>query len=130
MQEIYFENEVTQLFIRDGIAFCVYKPNAVVMLKIAEEIVQKRLEMTNNKIFPLFADLRQLKYYTKEARAYMGKEGSQLASGGVLVINSTIHRIIGNYFIKFDRPQIPVRLFTDEQKALEWLQQFKTQSVL
>ncbi len=35
-------------------------------------------------------------------------------------------RLLVNFFIRFNRPQTPMRMFNNEQHALEWLRTFKT----
>jgi len=31
------------------------------------------------------------------------------------------HALIANFFIALNHPKIPTRIFTDEEKALQWL---------
>jgi len=125
MKESYFENESVVLYIQEGIVFCIYKEDVVVSFEFAKVMVDQRLIITQDKVYPLFADIRGLKYTTKEARTYLKGKGAQGLSSSAFLINSAVQQILGNYFIKFDRPPIPIRLFTDYEKALQWLQQFK-----
>ncbi|HAA00756.1 MAG TPA: hypothetical protein DEP18_01545 [Flavobacteriales bacterium] len=39
------------------------------------------------------------------------------------LVENLAHRIIGNFYMTFNKPAIPTRLFTDREKALEWLRQ-------
>lgn len=41
-----------------------------------------------------------------------------------IVINSLAQRIIGNYFIRFNKSSTPVKLFKNENDALDWLRGF------
>lgn len=42
------------------------------------------------------------------------------------VLKSISQRIIGNFYLKFDSPSRPTRLFKSREEALEWLKQFKS----
>jgi hypothetical protein len=41
-----------------------------------------------------------------------------------IVIRSVAHKIIGDFFIRVNRPPVPVKLFVCEEKALAWLNEF------
>lgn len=57
-----------------------------------------------------------------ETRIIMASaEGLQYSLVEAVVIRSLAQRIIGNFYIKFDRPVKPVRLFTNKAEAEKWL---------
>jgi hypothetical protein len=41
-----------------------------------------------------------------------------------MVVTSLAQRIVGNFYIRFDKPVSPSRVFTDTKKALEWVKSF------
>lgn len=41
-----------------------------------------------------------------------------------LLIGSPVSRMIGNFFLGINRLRVPVRLFSDEAEALEWLKRY------
>ncbi|MGZ3885614.1 MAG: DUF7793 family protein [Bacteroidia bacterium] len=41
-----------------------------------------------------------------------------------LITDSLAMRLIANSYIKFNRPEVPTRMFSDEKKAIEWLHTF------
>jgi hypothetical protein len=59
---------------------------------------------------------------SSEARKYGSKPEIQenLIAQAVLV-NSLATRIAGNFYIRFNKPQKPTRIFTNEEDALSWL---------
>ena len=60
---------------------------------------------------------------TPEARSYMAGEGrTYFTMADAFLIRSLPQRLIGNFYLRFDRPPVPTRLFTDEQAALKWLE--------
>lgn len=38
-----------------------------------------------------------------------------------IVVHSLAHRIIGNFYVKINRQNVPTKLFRDMDSALEWL---------
>lgn len=38
-----------------------------------------------------------------------------------LVVSSLSEKLIANFYIKFNRPAVPTRMFTNEKEALNWL---------
>lgn len=61
---------------------------------------------------------------SKEVREDAAEFGSKYYKCLAVVINSSLSRIIANLFMKFSKPPFPVKLFTDEDKAIEWLKTF------
>lgn len=60
---------------------------------------------------------------TPEARATFAdqmKTGFQTEKMA-LFVNSLAYRIMANFFIRFDKPPIPTKLFSDRDKAIDWL---------
>jgi len=61
---------------------------------------------------------------SNEAMKYSAsKEVTKNAIAKSIVINSFSARLIGNFFVKFMKPHVPIHLFEQKEKALEWLEQ-------
>jgi hypothetical protein len=43
------------------------------------------------------------------------------------VIDSLAQRILGNFYLKFNKPQFPTRFFNSKEEALIWLEAFVEQ---
>ena len=112
------------LRIEDGILFGTWADNTHVNLEVAKECVKARLKFQNSISYPALIDMRGVKSASKEAREYMANEGAQLITAGALLIDSLLTRTIGNIFLTINKPPVPSKLFTEEQKAIEWLKQF------
>lgn len=73
---------------------------------------------------PVLVDARVMVEATAEARAVAaGPELSAVVKANAILVNNTAVRLIANTFIWLNRPPFPVRVFTDEDKALEWLRE-------
>lgn len=71
-------------------------------------------------------DARSFFTIAPEAREYAKKEITDKSSLAMAVLTDKIGiRILINGFITINKPKAPIRIFTDEKKALEWLMSFK-----
>jgi hypothetical protein len=60
--------------------------------------------------------------FSKEARQYIAsKEVNTIVKAEALVINSMALRIMGNFYLKVNKPARESRLFNDRDIAFEWL---------
>ena len=64
--------------------------------------------------------------FSKEAREYVASdEVSQFLKADALVIKGLALRIIGNGYLRINKPNRPTRLFNKADEALDWLRQFQ-----
>lgn len=125
MNTEYFLNMHWKLWIENGIFRARIFADKV-DLNIVETGVRERVKLCGGNAFPMLSDLRKMKHVDQEARAYLAKpESTVLISAGAFLVNNQLQKLLGNFFILIDKPEIPTRLFTDEAEALAWLQQFK-----
>ena len=72
---------------------------------------------------PLLVDIRTAQPLDADARHHYS--GQTLVNGflalALLVDGSPFGRMMGNVYLRVARPGIPTQLFTDEQRAVEWL---------
>ena len=67
-------------------------------------------------------DITEIDGMTREARQYFaGPETAKVESAAALLIKSPLTRAIGNFFLGFNKPLFPTRLFTSTEEALLWL---------
>jgi hypothetical protein len=119
-----FRDSYMELHKKEGILFCKFSDDLDVDLKIAKHCVEKRVSFSNKKSYPAIIDMKGVRSVTKEAREYMAEEGAQLLLAGALIVSSPVSRIIGNLFLKINKPKIPTMLFTDPEDAKKWISSF------
>ena len=106
----------------DNIMHIFNKPRAVHSKQDAIENIMMLREMTRGVPPRLLIDVTHIKSISREAREVYANEGNEKRVIAVaLLTRSTVGRIVGNFFIGFNRPQVPTKLFEDELKAREWL---------
>lgn len=108
----------------DRLLCMAYVKNLDMNLEIAKYCVSKRIEFSRGISYPCLIDMTGIRSATKEARAYMAKEGAMLITACALIIKSPLSRILGNLFLVIDKPAVPVKLFTDYKEARKWLKQY------
>jgi len=125
MQTETIETRVFQTYIKDGICYTTVKLNASVELEDAKGNTATVRELSNGLIYPILVDLRLINTITKEARDYFSmNERSAGVNAIAMLVKSPVSSIIGNFFLGLNKPKVPTQLFTSENKAVEWLQQF------
>ena len=109
----------------DGICRTKVKTNAEIFLQDAIENTQVVSSFYTGKKFPILIDARGIKSMTREARNHFSTNGrdSKTNSFGIIV-KSPISRVVGNFFMGINKPLVPTKLFENEEKAIEWLQNY------
>jgi hypothetical protein len=110
---------------KDKILHFIIKEESV-DYKLINDATNTRLNhLLKDKSYPLFADCRKIKSITREARERLGeKDGGIGVNAVAMLINSKIQKTIFNFFHSIYKAPVPTRLFTNKEKALEWLRKF------
>ena len=115
----------TCVFAFADIIIARYRAGAEETLDDARANVALCLQRNAGRRRPLLVDLRGAKSQSAEARAYMaGPEGLKVSQAVGLLIGSPVSRVLGNLYLRLNKPPIPTRLFTSEEEALAWLRSF------
>jgi hypothetical protein len=78
--------------------------------------------LTKDKPYSILLDAGKFTSITAEAREISAtEEFSKNLIAKAFVINSIPQRIVGNFYIKVNKPFASTKLFTSKEKAIEWL---------
>lgn len=58
---------------------------------------------------------------TEEARVYAATHVPEGRVAEAVIIRSLPVRILGNFYLKFHKPNVPTRMFEDYEDAMNWL---------
>lgn len=72
----------------------------------------------------LLVDGTSTVYVSKDAKVYAAKQKPNSPIAMAVIVTSAANRLVGNFYINFNKPAVPTRLFTTEDKAIEWLKSF------
>jgi hypothetical protein len=124
-QKKVLENQFFKCWIEDGIVFSEYKV-PILDLEAAIGCVELRRQLIGEESYPTLIDGRMVKDIYKEARDYFSSDaGSEGIAASALITSSTVGRFIGSFFLKINRPSVPIKIFNDMNEATGWLKQFR-----
>ena len=119
-----FESDNWKMWIEGDIAYVIYLAEHITY-DIVEEGIKRRLEMTKDKSYLMFSDIRKIKSMTREGRQRMAQKDAGYGTiAAAILSNSKVQEVIFNFFNAIYKSPAPAKMFTDEKKAIAWLQQF------
>jgi len=106
----------------DGIFCTECPPNTVMTLEDGIFSTKMTNEIQGGVAHPLLCDLSNVIKITKDCREHFaGESHAKTIAITALVVTNPISKIIGNFFMGLNKPLKKTRLFTDREKAIEWL---------
>jgi len=108
----------------DGISRVIRHPGAEEGLADAKEIIEAGGKLAKGEKILNLSDIRGLKSASREARQYFRMETSKYLIASAALVDSQISRMVGNFYIAVNKPDYPIKIFTSETKAIEWLKGF------
>lgn len=119
-----YENQNARFWIDHGILFIEYKPNTIIDLEVAMRIVADRIALQNERLLPVFCDIRGVVSTDKAGRDYLAKSGSLLAKAVALIVNENISMTMSTFYLEISKPSVATQIFETEQEALNYLTGF------
>jgi hypothetical protein len=107
----------------DGIVQLVWVPQTTALLEDATAALEAMAQLTGGRQRPLLIDMRYTGPQDRSARAEWTSR-TDLSSAVAMVVGTQLSRMMGNLFIRVNRPPFPTRLFDNEASAVAWLQKF------
>jgi len=121
------EGNLYKLWVDNGIVYCKYYEGLIIDLDIAKHMIESRLTLSKGKKMLGLVDARESFYLLQSAKKFMASKYaySGLIAGGVL-LNNPVTRILVNSFLNLPKTTpVPIRVFTKEETAKQWLYSFK-----
>lgn len=113
----------------DGIARTVVKPDSEITIDDAIANSKAVNSLFNGEKFPLLVNSTKVKSMSREARKYLSvQDRSTYITAFAVVAESLLSVVIVNFFFRLNKTGVPARMFTDERKALIWLNKHKGQN--
>lgn len=115
--EISLENNIYRLLIRE---------DADIELQDAIDLIRIGTEMTRGMRVVAVVDAKRNFTISGEARKYFAENTvRQQFAATAIITGSLAQRLIINFFINMNRPEVPTRLFRNETDAMAWLKGFQ-----
>lgn len=111
-----------ELWLEEPFLRARFLPGAQVELADARENLEACARLTNGQPRLALIDLRDVRSQSAEARAHFaGPEARRVSRAVALLVGSPLSRVLGNFYLGFNKPTEPTRLFGSEAEAEEWL---------
>jgi hypothetical protein len=126
MKEKVSETKGAKLWLgEDGIFRSRTNSESEITVELAREHLEIHTKLTRGKKTPVLTDIREIKSITRAARVHLsGEEADKVHSALAILTGSQVSKVIGNFFLGLNRPKFPTKMFTSEEKAVEWLKGF------
>jgi hypothetical protein len=113
----------------DQVGWMHFKPTDSHGLEDAKKVVNAHNILANGIKIAVVADLRDITTGAdREARKYyVQEESAQFKLAMAMLVNSPVQRMLGNLFMRLNKPPYPTRLFKLEKEALTWLKEFPSE---
>jgi len=123
-----FENEWVIIENHKKYLYVCFKENNDMELDIqsAKKIIDDSLKFTNSKIFPVINDIKNMPSHTREVREFFAGQASRSAVANAILVSNTFNRVMASFFLSLSKPLIPTKIFSDREKAVEWLSKFSS----
>ena len=113
---------VRVFLIEPGIMVSHYYKDVILDIQLAKKINNMAGELGGGVAMPQLFIACPGQTVTKEVRDWSATEVSnQYTICTAVVCNSLAHKILGNFFIKVQRPPRPTKMFSNIGSAKEWL---------
>lgn len=121
-------NQYINFTINDGILYGTFNEKVVIDLRAAQTIFNDRISNYGEFKYPTLVDSRGVTSFTKEARDFLSSEEARRGiKATAILVSGYLSSTIANFFLKvtIKEPQVPTKIFSDRQKAIIWLEQYK-----
>ncbi len=118
-----FEGEIATYWMEDGILVSLSKSpmRTVENIKANVELVKR---ITNNKRVPLLIYLANSPVPDKETRKFSTEQLPNVYSAMAMISKPGLAKFIMNILFQLQQPPIPMKNFSNEEEAKEWLKQY------
>ena len=118
-----FEGEIASYWLEDGILVSLSKNPKRTVENISGNVALVK-QITGNKRMPLLIYLCNSPVPDKAARKFATEQLPVIYSAMAMVSQPGLSKLIMNILFSLKPPPIPMKSFTDDKLAKEWLKQF------
>jgi|ERR1700722_5120428 len=116
------ELEYVKMCYKAPIIHMTFSDGAELGIPEIRDLITYSETLSEKKPYVILSDVRVTMDVTHEGKRLAAK-ASPLHRGTAVLVKNTLYQYAVTLFSKFDKPEFPYRVFTDEQEALNWLLQ-------
>ena len=115
-------SDALELIKRDDQIY-VYKAlkNSTIDIEVVKTMTQVGDEWNGTALCANLLDIRDVHFIDSKARSYGAEQYRAHVAGQAILIGSKMSSYFANLFLKFSKPKVPTKLFTNEDEAIKWL---------
>lgn len=118
------EGEIADYLLTDNGILISYSKSVLRTVENISANVELVKKITGNKKVPLLIYLKNSPVPDKETRKFSTEQLPQIYTAMAMVSKPGLAQLIMKILFKFQIPPIPMKSFTDDEKAMEWLKKF------
>ena len=127
MKKIELKHSVVSLM-DEGIMHIHIKGGSELELTDAVLIVEAIGKLGEGKKYPVFIDCEEFSSVDKEVRVFSASPESNIYTlAEAIAYDSLAHKLISNFYIKYNKPSVPTKIFSNKEEAIAWLKTFKAE---
>lgn len=97
--------------------------NSTIDMETLKEMTETGDAWNGDQLCANLVDLRDMGFIDSKTRAYAAEQYRAHVAGQAIIIGSKVSSYFANMFLKFSKPKVPTKLFTNEEEAREWLKE-------
>ncbi len=115
------EGALIELY-KQGYVRVLFFDNVVLDIDLQKKLIDNYLVLCEGKRYPFLFEAMENVTVTKEARENAKILEDIAPAIATAVIASTLpYRMIANFYLKFNKPKKPFKIFSDKNDAVKWL---------
>jgi len=118
------EGEIADYLLTDNGILISYSKSILRTVENIAANVELVKKITGNKKVPLLIYLKNSLVPDKETRRFSTEQLPQIYTAMAMVSKPGLAQLVMKILFKFQIPPIPMKSFTDDEKAMEWLKKF------
>ncbi len=128
MQKIELEKAIVSF--ENGIIHIHLKSGQEIELSDAVFIVEAMGKLGNGKKYPILIDAGEFSSIDKEARIFSATAESNLYTlADAIAYCNIAQKLLANFYVKYNKPLVPTRVFANKTEAVDWLRTFLPQNI-
>jgi len=130
MNKIFEIKCATIELLSDDVILIQYLEDYAVEIDDVKELdVKLSNYLKGKKIYTITDFSNQFNSFSKEAQQFLAKEGKVIALllASAVVINNLPTRLLARFFMRFHKPNYPVKIFANISNAKDWIAELKQQ---
>jgi hypothetical protein len=117
--------EIPEVIVRmraDGIVHVTFRKGIVLDLELQSKLLAINIRITEGKKSYFIYDAEDSVTITKEARDNATKiEHLAPIKASAVVANNLAYRLVANFYMKFNKPKTPYKVFDNLENGIAWL---------